>query len=194
MTSRSPYDIAKKYLYEDSDKIPELYRERVQRVRLGFTQWYEYPSKSRREIKDLIVGEFGVSMQKAYEDISIIEQLMGNIKNPSKAWIRYRVNTMLEEALALAKKRDDPKAMALIADKMGKYNMLDKDDPERVPFDQIVPQPFEPTEDPSVLGITRDPNFREKKRKLLEKYSAEIDIEDVAFTTIEEPTDVEDTE
>ena len=189
MPRESALDIANRYLFENTDKIPELYQERMKRIRLGFTTWYEFPSKSRREIKDLIVGEFGVSMQKAYEDISTIEQLMGNIKNPSKAWVRYRVNTMLEAAYEYAARKEDPKAMAIVADKMGKYNMLDKDDPERVPFDQIVPQPFEPTEDPSVLGITRDPNFREKKRKLLEKYSQEIDIEDVPFTNIEDAED-----
>ena len=191
MGHESQIDLARKYLYEDADKIPEYYREHIKRLRLGFTTWYEFPSKSRKEIKDIIVAEFGVSVQKAYEDVSLIEQLLGNIKNPTKAWVRYRVNSMLEAAYEYAARKEDPKAMAIVADKMGKYNMLDKDDPERIPFDQIVPQPFEPTEDPSVLGITRDPNFREKKRKLLEKYSQEIDIEDVPFTNIEDAEDSE---
>ena len=191
MGHESQIDLARKYLYEDADKIPEYYREHIKRLRLGFTTWYEFPSKSRKEIKDIIVAEFGVSVQKAYEDVSLIEQLLGNIKNPTKAWVRYRVNSMLEAAYEYAARKEDPKAMAIVADKMCNYNMLDKDDPERIPFDQIVPQPFEPTEDPSVLGITRDPNFREKKRKLLEKYSQEIDIEDVPFTNIEDAEDSE---
>jgi len=191
MGHESQIDLARKYLYEDADKIPEYYREHIKRLRLGFTTWYEFPSKSRKEIKDIIVAEFGVSVQKAYEDVSLIEQLLGNIKNPTKAWVRYRVNSMLEAAYEYAARKEDPKAMAIVADKMCSYNMLDKDDPERIPFDQIVPQPFEPTEDPSVLGITRDPNFREKKRKLLEKYSQEIDIEDVPFTNIEDAEDSE---
>jgi hypothetical protein len=81
--------------------------------------------------------------------------------------------------------------MAAVADKMGKYNQLDKPDAEPLPFDEIVPQIFEPTDDPSVLGIKKDPDIRKKKQKMLEKYSAEIEIIDVPFEDITDESEVE---
>lgn len=174
-------EVCRKYLYEDVDQIPEAYRDRVKRIRVGFSHWYEFPSTSRSRIKDLIVQEFGVTGKTAYEDLQIVEILLGNIKNPEKAWIRYRVNTMLEEAYRIAKLQKDPKGMAIAADKLGKYNQLDKPDAEPLPYDDIVPQTFEPTDDPSVLGLKKDPEIREKKKRMLEKYIADIEITDVPY-------------
>lgn len=189
MAQHTTLEIAQKYLYEDSEKIPEYHRQRIQRIRVGHMYWYEFPSKTRKEVREHLVNNFRISSQAAYEDINIIEMLLGNIKNPSKEWIRYRVNSMLEEAFAIAERMQDPKAMAVVADKMGKYNQLDQQDIERVPFDKIVPQQFEPTEDPSVLGIARDPKIREKKRQMLEKYSSEIEVIDIPFTEVPDGED-----
>jgi hypothetical protein len=113
-----------------------------------------------------------------------VEILLGNIKNPEKAWMRYRVNSMLETAFKKAEDLKDPKAMAFVADKLGKYNQLDKPDAEPIPFDEIIPQPFEPTDDPTPLGLKKDPNIREKKKKMLEKYLHEIEIVDVPYEEI----------
>lgn len=179
-------EVCRKYLFEDRDKIPDAYKERVSRVRVGFTHWYEFPTKSRTEVRDLICKEFGVTKKTAYEDIQVVEILLGNIKSPAKDWMRYKVNSMLDEAWQLAVKKKDPKAMAIVADKMGRYNQLDKPDKNQMPYEDIVPQPFEPTDDPTPLGIKKDPNIREKRQKMLEKYMGEIVIEDVPF---EEMTD-----
>jgi hypothetical protein len=187
-------EICRKYLYENIDQIPEAYRDRVKRVRVGFSHWYEFPSTSRSRIRDLIVHEFGVTGKTAYEDIQVIEILLGNIKNPEKAWIRYRVNTFLEEAYRLAKLQKDPKAMAIAADKMGKYNMLDKPDADPLPFDEIVPQTFEPTDDPSSLGLKKDPDIREKKKRMIEKYIADIEITDVPYEELKPEDDKEQEE
>lgn len=186
-------EICRKYLYEDTDLIPEAYQERVKRVRVGFSHWYEFPTKTRAQVRDLIVNEFGVTGKTAYEDIQVIEILLGNIKNPEKAWIRYRVNTMLEEAFKVATDQKDPKAMAIAAKEMGKYNMLDKPDADPLPFDEIVPQRFEPTDDPTSLGLKKDPEIREKKKRMLEKYLADIEITDVLYEELK-PDDNESEE
>ena len=182
-------ETCRKYLYEDVDKIPATYRERVKRVRVGFSTWYEFPTKSRTEVRDLIVKEFGVVPRTAYEDLQIVEALLGNIKNPERAWMRYRVNAMLDEAYRLAEFQDDPKAMTAAADKIGKYNQLDKPEADPLPFDQIVPQPFEPTDDPTVLGLKKDPDIRAKKAAMLEKYMNDIEITDVPYQDITEIDD-----
>lgn len=189
-------EVCRKYLFEDIDSIPEPFRERVTRVRVGFTHWYEFPTKTRTEVRDLITKEFGVVKKTAYEDIQVIEILLGNIKSPAKDWMRYKVNSMLEAAYKIAEEQADPKAMAMVADKIGKYNQLDKQDKDKLPYEDIVPQSFEPTDDPTPLGLKKDPEIREKKRKMLEKYISEIEIIDVPYEDISanDPTESPDEE
>lgn len=177
-------EVCRKYLYEDVENVPEAYRERVLRVRVGFTHWYEFPMKTRCDLRDHIVSEFKVTSKTAYEDIQIVEVLLGDIKNPAKAWMRYRVNSMLETAYKEAEIQKDPKAMAYVSDKIGKYNQLDKPDAEPLPYDDIVPQQFEPTDDPTPLGLKKDPDIRKKKKLMLEKYMNEIEIVDVPYEDI----------
>jgi len=124
---------------------------------------------------------FNVSRVKAYDDINLIKILLGDIKNPGKEWIRYQVNAMLDAAYNQALKDNDSKAMTLAATAKGKLNMLHLPDAEPVPFDEIVPQQFEPTDDPTPLGLKKDPDIREKKRKMLEKYMDDIEIVDVPY-------------
>ena len=174
-------DVCTKYLYEDMVNVPEAYRDRLSRVRGGFTFWHEFPTKTRTQIRDHITARFGVVKSTAYEDIQVIEILLGNIKNPAKDWIRFKVNAMLEDAYRLAEAQEDPKAMALAAAHLGKYNLLDKPEAEPIPFDQIVPQTFDPSDDPTPLGMKKDPDIRAKKRKMLEKYMNEIEIIDVPY-------------
>jgi hypothetical protein len=179
-------ETCRKYLYTDADQIPDAYRDHVLRVRVGFTYWYEYPTKPRGEVKEHLVKTFGVTAKTAYEDIQIIEVLLGNIKNPEKAWIRYRVNSMLEQAYSIAEIKKDPKAMAIAADKMGRYNQLHLPDNETMPYGDIVPQNFEPTDDPSSLGIKKIPDLRERKRKLLEKYAQDIEAIDIKYDDLKD--------
>lgn len=185
-------EICRKHLYDQEDNIPVSYQERIKRLRVGYTFWYEFPTKREPDIRDHLMNEFGIVKSTAYEDIQIIKVLLGDIKNPGKEWIRYRVNTMLEEAYSVAEKKKDAAGMALAADKLGKYNMLDKPDAEPLPFDEIVPQPFEPTDDPTSLGLKKDPNIREKKNKMLEKYHAEIEIVDVPYEEMIKSDDEEE--
>ena len=101
----------------------------------------------------------------------------------------------------MAKKRKDTKTMEKAASSYAKYNRVDLEDEQAVPYDMIVVQPFTATDDPSVLGIKPIPNLREKIRMLLNKYRAEnMDIEDIEFeeadleeaTLFPEPKEEED--
>lgn len=177
-------EVCRKYLYTDIDQVPDVYRERILRIRDGYTHWFCFPSKSRKQVATHICESHKTDIRTAYYDIEIIEILLGQIKESSKVWKRFRVNSMLEDAYALAEKQENSKAMTLAADKMGRYNMLDKTDPDKIPFEEIIPQPFEPTDDPTSLGITKDPEIRKKKNKMLEKYLGEIEITDVTYVDV----------
>ena len=89
---------------------------------------------------------------------------------------------MILETYQMAKKRKDTKTMEKAASSYAKYNRVDLEDEQAVPYDLIVVQPFTATDDPSVLGIKPIPHINERIQELLHKYQAEnIDIEDVEF-------------
>ena len=181
MTKATDLEICRKYLYADVNLIPVVNANRVKRIRAAYTMWYEYPTKTESDIRKFLMDEFEIHKTAAYQDIEIIKVLLGDIQNGKKEWIRYRINAMFDAAFKLAEEQKDPKAMALAAGKIGKYNQLDKPDANELPFDEIAVQQFEPTDDPTVLGLKKDPEIREKKRKMLEKYHSEIEIVDVSY-------------
>ena len=79
--------------------------------------------------------------------------------------------------------------MEKAASSYAKYNRVDLEDEQAVPYDLIVVQPFTATDDPSVLGIKPIPHINERIHVLLKKYQAEnIDIEDIEY----EDADIEE--
>ena len=76
--------------------------------------------------------------------------------------------------------------MERAASAYAKYNRVDIEDEQTVPWEQLLPQPFTATDDPSVLGIKPIPNLQDKIDALLDKYRAEtIDIDDVDFEEVD---------
>jgi hypothetical protein len=188
-------ELYRKHLFENPKKpLPQRTMERLLRIRAAFTHWIEFPMKSDREIRDFIISQGEVNKSMAYNDLDLTKMLMGNVKNASKEWHRYRVIAMLEEAYNMAKNNEEAVAIAVIADKYGKYTQLHIPDKDQIPYEDIIPQPFEPTLDPSSLGLESDPDIDKKMKKMKEKYAEEIDrnVQDVEY--IEIPTDEESTD
>lgn len=181
MSKSTELEICRKFLYADSDLIPVVNAERVKRIRSAHAMWYEYPTKQESEIREYLMNEFGIKRTTAFQDMETVKILLGDVQNAKKSWTQYQVNKMLFDAYKMAEEKKDVKAMIMAADKIGKYNQLDKPEANELPFDEIAVQPFEPTDDPTVLGLKKDPNIRETTRKMLEKYNSEIEIIDVPY-------------
>ena len=82
----------------------------------------------------------------------------------------------------MAKARKDTKTMEKAAASYAKFNRVDLEDEQAVPYEMIVVQPFTATDDPTVLGIKPIPNLQEKIDKMIKHYGAEtIDIEDIEY-------------
>ena len=54
-----------------------------------------------------------------------------------------------------------------------KYNRVDLEDEQTLPYELIVVQPFTATDDPTVLGIKPIPNIQQKISDMIAKYRAE---------------------
>ena len=163
-------------------------RERLQRLRGIYAYWLQFPSKFDKEIVDYDMKKFKVGRAQAYDDLHLTQILMGNLQQASTEFMRWKINRDLEEDLRLARQRGDLRAAASIEKNRIMNNRTDKDDEPELEFDKIVPQQFEMTDDPTVIGIQKVPGLRDRIRKLEKKYG-DTKIEDADYEEIKEEHD-----
>lgn len=182
-------DVCEKYLFSDVEEmtkegIPELIQQRLIRLRDMYNYWLQFPRKKDLEIVGELELRYKISKSTAYEDIRIIKRLLGDLAKTTKDYHRYKFCQMIDETYEMAKRIKDARAMGAAANYYGKYTQLDKEDILDKGYDKIVVQPFEPTDDPTVLGIKPIPNVRERIKSKIQQYWSE-DIEDVEFEEVE---------
>jgi hypothetical protein len=167
------------------EKYPDVSVERVLRLR-GMYNWFiSNPESKDKEFVDECLSRYGVSKTLAYDDLRIIKSVLPHITQASRDYHRWKYNEMILETYQMAKKRKDTKTMERAATSYAKFNNVNVEDEQSVPYDLIVVQPFTATQDPSVLGIKPIPNIEQKISALIEKYRKEsMDIDDIEY---EEP-------
>ena len=167
------------------EKYPDSSVERLLRIRAMHNWLVSNPEAKDKEFVDECVSRYNVSKTLAYDDLRVIKAVLPNITKASRDYHRWKYNEMILETYQMAKKRKDTKTMERAATSYAKFNNVNIEDEQSVPYDMIVVQPFTATQDPSVLGIKPIPNIDKKISQLIEKYRAEsIDIDDIEF---EEP-------
>lgn len=189
MPNPSTLEICRIDLFTAKDELQQRYAEsiveRIMRIRDEYNWFLSNPDSKDRQFVEQAVSRHGISRMQAYNDLAVVKALMPHLAQASRDFHRYRFNEMILETYQMAKKRKDTKTMEKAASSYAKYNRVDLEDEQAVPYDLIVVQPFTATDDPTVLGIKPIPNINERIHALLKKYQAEnIDIEDVEF---EEP-------
>lgn len=182
------------YLSQDSAElreqhVPDTTIWRVERLRELAAYWRSYPSTSPKELVSRCMQQFKVAQSQAYDDIHLLKILVGNLETTTKEFARWRVNQMIEEDRAAARRDGDWRAVASMQKNYILNNQTDKPDTPDMAFDKIVPLQIEPTDDPSVLGIKAPKNLRQLRDKLIRKYSR-----DEEYTTYEEVTTTADRE
>lgn len=167
------------------EKYPDVSVERVLRLR-GMYNWFiSNPESKDKEFVDECLSRYGVSKTLAYDDLRVIKSVLPHITQASRDYHRWKYNEMILETYQMAKKRKDTKTMERAATSYAKFNNVNAEDEQSVPYDLIVVQPFTATQDPSVLGIKPIPNIEQKISALIEKYRKEsMDIDDIEY---EEP-------
>lgn len=188
MPRKPALDKFRDVLFKDFDEMEHLTpaeQKQLTRYRLAFTESLENPTLPDTELRDMLMNTFGISSTQAYVDIQNVRILLGNVRNAGKEWVRYLVNETLKKAIEDARTLG-PKGIKLVimaANTLGKYNMLDREDAQELPWEDIVPQTIEPTSDPTVLKIKPLENKEDEISKMYEKYKGEIEIE---YTDYEE--------
>ncbi|MDR2913419.1 MAG: hypothetical protein LBV74_01055 [Tannerella sp.] len=180
-------EVCRVHLFDDKTElekhaIPGQLIDRIIRLRAAYTVWLEHPRKKDAEIRDFLMN-FGVNKSAAYDDIRILKLLLGDFTETSKNFHRFKFNSMVMNAYELAERRKDTRSMVAAAAQYAKYNQLDKEDALKTPWEEIIPQCFEPTSDPTVIGIKPIDNIQDKIRALKEKYGK--DIEDIEYEDVD---------
>lgn len=167
------------------EKYPDVSVERVLRLRAMYNWFISNPESKDKEFVDECLSRYGVSKTLAYDDLRIIKSVLPHITQASRDYHRWKYNEMILETYQMAKKRKDTKTMERATTSYAKFNNVNVEDEQSVPYDLIVVQPFTATQDPSVLGIKPIPNIEKKISDLIAKYRAEsMDIDDIEY---EEP-------
>ena len=163
-------------------QLPAASVERVLRLRALYNWVISNPDCKDKEFVDEAIYRYSISKTLAYDDLKIIKSVLPNITQASRDYHRWKYNEMILETYQMAKKRKDTKTMERAATSYAKFNNVNVEDEQSVPYDMIVVQPFTATSDPSVLGIKPIPNIEKVISDMIEKYRAEsLDIDDIEY-------------
>lgn len=183
-------EICSKDLFTAEDELLEKYNaeqaQRVLRLRDMYNYYISNPDTKDRQFVDTAMSRHGIMKSQAYADLSIIKSLLPLLSSASRDFHRFRFNEMILETYQMAKARKDTKTMEKAASSYAKFNRVDLEDEQALPYDLIVVQPFTATSDPRVLGIKPIPNVEEKIAAMLKKYRQEsMDIDDVDYEDVD---------
>ena len=179
-------ELCRSDLFTKEDELrqayPQLLVDKVLRVRDMYNWCIANPDAKDRQFVEQELSRYDISKVVAYSDLAIVKTLLPTLASASRDFHRWRYNEMILETYQMAKKRKDTKTMEKAASSYAKYNRIDLEDEQAVPYEMIVVQPFTATSDPMVLGIKPIPNINDKIKAMLNKYRAEtIDIEDITY-------------
>ena len=186
MSTPSALEVCRTDLFTKEDELRQRFPaplvDKVVRVREMYNWFISNPDGTDREFVAELLQRHDVSKVTAYSDLGVVKSLLPLLASASRDFHRWRFNEMIINTYKMAEKRKDTKTMERAAASYAKYNRVDLEDEQQMPYEMIVVQPFTATDDPSVLGIKPIPNIQEKISAMIQKYRAEtLDIEDVDF-------------
>jgi hypothetical protein len=160
--SQSEAEIA---LTADEQKVRERYM-------LYVTKMLEFPQIPDTSMVNYIREMSGIEKSQAYRDLSNVKIIVGNIKNASKEWNRYMVIEGLKKSYIRAIEKKNLIAEIAALTSIGKFSMLDKEDQDKIPWEELIPAEFEMSEDVSILSEKlAKPNTEERRKALREQYN-----------------------
>lgn len=155
------------------DRLPQPMQKRLLRLRELYSYWLTDPRLTDRDIVDELKRRHNLGQSQAYEDVRLIKVCLGAFNQVTKDYDRWLFHQRLEEAYQMARDAGDAKAFAAVLATHGKYSRLDQNEADLPAYSDIVPQSFEPTADPTAAGIRPAKNWRERARRLDERFRRE---------------------
>ena len=134
-------------LFTDEATLRQKYQEvqvtHILRLRDMYNWYLSNPDAHDRQFVDQCRSRYSLGKSQAYEDLALIKKLLPALSQSSRDFHRWKANEMLLETYRMAKARKDTKTMEKAASAYAKYNRVDIEDEQAMPYDDIVIQPFD---------------------------------------------------
>lgn len=144
--------------------------ERVHRLRGLYAYWLQFPDKFERDILQQDIALFGVCRAQAYDDVRLVQILLGNMQQATRNFMRWKINQDLEADLKAARRQGDYRSVASLEKVRVLNNRTDKEDEPETNYDRIPLFGVVFTSNPKALGIEGYEN-EAALRKDIEKYN-----------------------
>jgi hypothetical protein len=188
-----------KYIVLNDDELQKLpinpaVIQRVHRLRGLYAYWLQFPDKFERDILQQDMALFGVGRAQAYDDVRLVQVILGNMQQAARNFMRWKINQDLEQDLRAARRAGDHKSVAAIEKVRVMNNRTDKEDEPNTNYERIPNLGVVFTDNPKVLGIEGYDNvasLRKDVNSMNKKYSREVekDSEYVEYEEVEDDGD-----
>lgn len=173
-------------LFSDKEVLDRKYPadtvDKVLRVRDMYLTFLKTPSLTDAAAVRQLTTRYKVSRPTAYSDVAVVKGLLPMLGQEARDFHRWRAKEMLLETYRTAAAKNDVRTMEHIASSYARVFNVAHEDEQAIPIDQIIPQPWVPTDDPSVLGILPMPDRDKRIRELIAELSSKTpDILDITF-------------
>lgn len=171
------------------ERIAHTILQRLHRLRGLYAYWLQFPDKFERDIIQQDIALFGVRRAQAYDDVRLVQILLGSMQQASRNFMRWKINQDIEKDLKAARRAQDYRAVAQLHKVRMQNNRTDKEDEPETNYDRIPLFGVVFTSNPKALGIDGYENeaaLRKDIEKYNKKFSREIDQEYTDFEEIED--------
>ena len=165
--------------------------ERLHRLRGLYAYWLQFPDKFERDIIQQDMALFGVRRAQAYDDVRLVQILLGNMQQATRNFMRWKINQDLETDLKAARRQGDYRSVASLQKVRVLNNRTDKEDEPDTGYDRIPLFGVTFTSNPAVLkipGYDNEAALRKDIDSMNRRYSREIEKEQ-EYTDYEEVED-----
>lgn len=185
----SALEACHKDLFTDKSELEQLYSrdtvDKIIRVRDMYLTFLKSPSATDSEIIRTFTARYRVSRPTAYSDLAIVKALLPMLGKEARDFNKWRTLEMLLDTYRIAKAKMDVRSMERVASTYARVTNADQPEEQKIDISGIIPVPWVPTDDPTVLGLPRLENREQKIRSLLKELSAKTP--DILDITYEEP-------
>lgn len=168
--------------------------QRVHRLRGLYAYWLQFPDKFERDILQQDMALFGVGRAQAYDDVRLVQIILGNMQQATRNFMRWKINQDLERDLRAARRAGDHKSVASIEKVRVMNNRTDKEDEPDTNYDRIPLFGVVFTSNPKALGIEgydNEASLRKDIDTMNRKYSRDIEKEYTDYEEVNEDGDGE---
>ena len=174
-----------RYIVMNDDELREEHvgnniLQRLHRLRGLYAYWLQFPDKYERDILQQDMALFGVGRAQAYDDVRLVQILLGNMQQATRNFMRWKINQDLEADLKAARRSGDHRAVASLEKVRVLNNRTDKEEDPETNYDRIPLFGVVFTSDPkalNILGYDNEAALRKDIDKYNRKFSRDIEQE-----------------